>query len=616
MIRFIYQLSLSKKRFIVFLYDALIALISFPLAIAIRYSSFDVSDYKLPLFYKIVLALFLIKIGIFLIMKLSRGIWRFSSTPDLLLILKAVTLAAFVSLIVLFLWMRLENIPRSSLVIDWFLTVFFLGGGRFSYRIWKEGRRVKTNLEKTIIIGAGTEGEQLVREIKSNTNTNIFIVGILDDNKERHGRTIHSIPILGEVKDLPLIATQQDVTNVIIALHHVSAKTIRDIVNICHDNSLKVKTLPSLTDIVDGKVYISALRPINLEDLLGRSPVNLDMEAIGKLIRDKIILVTGAGGSIGNELCNQILKFHPKKLILFEICEYFIYNTEQTLSESFPDANVIPVVGDVRDKSRVYDTISKYAPDIVFHAAAYKHVPMMELNPGEAVKTNVVGTRILAEACSDLQVPRFVMISTDKAVNPTNIMGTTKKIAEMICLKEHQKGHTSFTILRFGNVLGSTGSVIPRFKQQILNGGPVTVTHPDITRYFMSIPEAAQLVLQAGTLGNGGEIFVLEMGNPVKIVDLARDLIKLSGYEPDKDIEIRFTGLRPGEKLFEELLADNENTLPTKHAMVRVAKARDNDIDFEAQLDGLLDLDQTQETIKENLKKLVPEYSFKENFHE
>ena len=311
MIRFIYQLSLSKKRFIVFLYDALIALISFPLAIAIRYSSFDVSDYKLPLFYKIVLALFLIKIGIFLIMKLSRGIWRFSSTPDLILILKAVTLAAFVSLIVLFLWIRLENIPRSSLVIDWFLTVFFLGGGRFSYRIWKEGRRVKTNLEKTIIIGAGTEGEQLVREIKSNTNTNIFIVGILDDNKERHGRTIHSIPILGEVKDLPLIATQQDVTNVIIALHHVSAKTIRDIVNICHDNSLKVKTLPSLTDIVDGKVYISALRPINLEDLLGRTPVNLDMEAIGKLIRDKIILVTGAGGSIGNELCNQILKFHP-----------------------------------------------------------------------------------------------------------------------------------------------------------------------------------------------------------------------------------------------------------------------------------------------------------------
>jgi len=595
---------------VVFLYDAVMGLLSLPLSLAIRFSTLDYKEFVIPTFWDLVIIAFIAKIICFTFFKLSGGIWRFSSIPDLRLILKAVSSAVLLCAIILFFWNRLEQFPRSVFLIDWFLCLFLLGGGRFSYRVWKEEAGLYANSHdraKALVIGAGEAGEQLVRDIFRDSHSAIEVVGFLDDNKGRHNRTIHGIEVLGSISELKEIAEREGVRHALIAIPSATNKDIRKIVELCLEANLKVKTLPALKDLVDGKVQVTALRPVNLDDLLGRDPVTLDQQELGKMLSGKIVMVTGAGGSIGSELCNQILRYNPKQLIMFEMGEYNIYKTELDLIERFPEQKIIPIVGDIRDRNRLEEAFTKFHPEIVFHAAAYKHVPMMELNPLEAVKTNVIGTRNLAELSSKYQVTKFVMISTDKAVNPTNVMGASKRIAELICQNEQTKSRTSFVVLRFGNVLGSAGSVIPRFLEQIKNGGPVTVTHPEITRFFMSIPEATQLVLQAGTLGKGGEIFVLDMGKPVKVVDLANDLIRLAGFVPNEDIEIKFTGLRPGEKLYEEVLADSENTLPTSHAQVRVAKARSCPDQFEKMLTELTS-EKSEEIVRQKIQTIVPEF--------
>jgi FlaA1/EpsC-like NDP-sugar epimerase len=600
--------SNATKRLVVFIYDSIAGFISFPLALCLRFGHFDYKKFDLLSFWDIVFIAFACKLVFFLYYKLSRGIWKFSSTPDLILIVKATAYAGFLTLLMIFYWNHLVKVPRSVFIIDWFLINFFLGGGRFSYRIWKERRKAHSNKLNTLVIGAGNACEQLIREIKKDATVNIHVIGILDDDSSRHKRTIHGIPVLGGISDLENLSSKYSIENIVIAIPSASATVVRDLAQRALDLDLSVKTLPGVKDIVGGRVQISHLRSINVEDLLGRQPVILDSQAVEEMLSNKTILVTGAGGSIGSELCNQILKCSPDKIILFEICENFIYHTDMELREKFPNITIVPTVGDIRDRERVDEVILEYKPDIIFHTAAYKHVPMMELNAKESVKNNILGTKIMAQSAIDHNVPRFILISTDKAVNPTNVYGATKRAAEIICqILQNSQSQTQFITLRFGNVLASAGSVIPRFMKQIKNGGPVTVTHPEITRYFMSIPEATQLVLQACALGKGGEIFILDMGEPIKILDLAKNLIKLSGLIPDEDINIEFTGLRPAEKLYEELLADKESTLPTSHKMVRVAQARTpNDQDREL-IDKLIKITKQIE-IKDTLKKLVPEY--------
>ncbi len=608
MIAWLNRMSAGKKRIIIFLYDSVAAAISYPLALWIRYGHLEIEKWSISdVLWKVLILAFVIKIFSFMAFKIYRGIWSFSSIPDLFLVIKTASVAMLGFIAITFLWIRLEGVPRSSFIIDWILLVMLLGGGRLTYRVWREKSRVNRG-NKTILVGAGSAAEQLIREVRRNKSSEIQIVAIVDDDKEKLKRTLHGISVRGSTKDIERIAERYDVSQVIIAIPSATSKEIRRINDLCVELGLKVQTLPSLADIVDGKVQFSQLRPVKVEDLLGRDPVSLDLESLTEMLTEKVILVTGAGGSIGSELCNQILKFRPKQLILFEICELFIYQTEYKLKQSYPEVDIIPVVGDVTNPRRVKEIFNKHKPEIVFHAAAYKHVPMMESNATQAISNNVGGSYNVTHNAIEAGVKKFVLISTDKAVNPTNIMGASKRVAEIVCTEAQKTGETQFITLRFGNVLGSAGSVIPRFMDQIKAGGPVTVTHPEITRFFMSIPEATQLVLQAGARGKGGEIYVLDMGEPVKIIDLAKDLIKLSGA----DVEIAFTGLRPGEKLYEELLVDSENTLPTAHEKVRVAQVRSNGEGISDQIMDLIGCS-VDELVRGKLKKVVPEYVIKED---
>lgn len=579
----------------------------------IRLGSFDVVQQIATMrpYTDIWLISIIAKSAIFYSFKTHKGIWRYSSTKDLIRIIKACSLAVGITVFASFLWNRGELIPRSVFIIDWFLSVFFLGGGRFTWRLLTERKNNKSKDKiRTIVIGAGSAGEQLVREIGKDKNSNLKISCILDDAYENDKRTIHGVPIIYNTSRLAEIAIKYNSTNVFIAIPSATYREVRKIVDICLREKLDVKILPAVGDILNGKVQVSHLRPVMLDDLLCRKPIELDIDALGCMLTEKSIFISGAGGSIGSELCKQVLKYKPKCIILFERCEYFLYKIEMELEKQFLGANIVSILGDVQDHERVEQVINEYTPDIIFHAAAYKHVPMIEKNPVEAISNNVIGTKVLAQAAVAGRVDKFIMISTDKAVNPTNIMGASKRVAEMVCQNLQKLGKTKFITLRFGNVLGSAGSVIPKFVEQIKRGEDITVTHPDVTRYFMSIPEATQLVLQAGTIGSGGEIFILDMGMPVKIVDLANELIRLSGLIPGEDIKIKFTGLRPGEKLYEELLADEENTLPTQHKMVRVARARGIEPNFEHFLAELIKLTETgnEDDCFELFQKIVPEY--------
>lgn len=542
---------------------------------------------------------------------LYRGLWRFASLPDLKRILMAVATASVAAPVILTLFKIEVVVPRSVLLLDPILLLLIMGGSRFAYRSWKEHRLLNLSRLKdkpVLILGAGSAADFLLREM-ARSKSGFRAIGLLDDDPDKIGRHVHGVAVLGALRDLALWAKRTDIEHVILALPTASHSLRKSLTEICSEIGVKVLTVPSLEDLMSGRVTISGLRPIELEDLLGRDPVSLDNAGLAECLTQRVVMVTGAGGSIGSELCRQIARFRPSCLILFEQSEFALYQLEQEFLSCCPDQQIICMVGSVCDSPRIREVVARLKPAVIYHAAAYKHVPMMEKgNSLQALRNNVVGTAVVARAAVDHDVEKFVMVSTDKAVNPTNVMGASKRLAEMVCQSMNGLG-TKFISVRFGNVLGSSGSVIPKFQKQIEAGGPVTVTHPDITRYFMSIPEAAQLVLQAGLMGQGGEIFVLDMGEPVRIADLARLMIRLSGKRED-EITIEYVGLRPGEKLYEELLADAESTLPTPHAKLRVARARQGDareVDrFVQWISSTTTAD--DDVVRSKLKEWVPEY--------
>lgn len=546
---------------------------------------------------------------------LYRGIWRFASLPDLRRILAAVGVAALLLPLALFMFQIKAIVPRSVLVLDPLLLLLIMGGSRLLYRAWKEHRfgSLCSDRNPLIILGAGGAAASLVRELAYSNEWRV--VGLLDDMPTKQSRDLYGIPVLGKLDSLPVHAAKLEVKHAVIAMPSAGHSVRRHAAQICADAGVNALTVPAFDDLASGKVTISALRKIELDDLLGRDPVQLDDAGLHGLLTDQVVLVSGAGGSIGSELARQIAHFQPRLLILFEMSEFALYQIEQEFTANFPAVNILCAIGDVKHRAVVDNLLSQYRPAVIFHAAAYKHVPLMEQgNAWQAMRNNVLGTYTLASAAQRHGVAKFVLISTDKAVNPTNVMGTSKRLAEMVCQSLHAAPEevpgTRFVAVRFGNVLGSSGSVIPKFQQQIASGGPITVTHPDITRYFMSIPEACQLVLQAGLMGDGGEIFVLDMGEPVKIADLARDMIRLSGFS-ENDIKIVYSGLRPGEKLYEELLADDEHTLPTPHPKLRIAQARPVDDAWLAPAVEWLSQDSviSEAEVKQKLKAWVAEYT-------
>ncbi len=603
----------------VMLYDILVILAAFYFSVVFTEGGFFPILFADPLqTAKLCLILIGIQFSIFYFVGAYKAMWRFSSIPDLIRITKGVSLAVPLAYIGLFLLNRLDQIPRTSLPLDWILLFLGLNAGRFVYRVMKDRAVIQLkrlsheSQKRTFIIGSGVAGERLLRELSHDTSLPYTVVGFIDDDRKKIGRSIRGVNVYGPMEQLPKLVVDQDVQQLIIAMPSAPQEKIREITKICREmgREIQVKILPRMGDILDNKPSLKALRDIEPGDLLGRKAHDLDMKQMSAMIKDKVILITGAGGSIGSELCKQIARFQPKTLVLFELTELFLFELENNLREQFPNLEIISIVGDIRNAKKLNFVFEKYKPEVLFHSAAYKHVPLMQLNPWESIQTNVGGTFNVVSAAQKHKVSRFVLISTDKAINPTNIMGATKRVAELICQNTQSQDSTKFMTVRFGNVLGSSGSVVPLFKKQIEKGGPVTVTHPEMRRYFMSIPEAIQLVIQSGSLGNHGEVMVLDMGEPVKIKDLAYEMIQLSGLRPDVDIKIEYTGLRPGEKLFEELFHDEETMLPTKHPLVKIAKARLPQASFNKDLAELLNLPETASfhTISQAIKKMVPEY--------
>jgi FlaA1/EpsC-like NDP-sugar epimerase len=490
--------------------------------------------------------------------KLYKKLWEYASVGELLIIFKVVSYSILISLLLQMVFFQAAYLRL--LFVTWLLHLFLIGGSRFIWRLYRDSiLRKADNKVRTLIVGAGSAGIMVARQLIKRNEGNLLPVAFIDDDPQKQHFDILGIPVVGGVKSIGEAVARYRIENIIIAIPSLKKKELNHIVQECAKTNAKTKILPLLEDIITGKVSVTQFRDVQVEDLLGREPVTMDMQSISSYLTNKVVLVSGAGGSIGSEITRQVAQFHPKQIILLGHGENSIYSIEMELKESFKDENVefITEIGDIKDEWKMMKIMSMYKPDVVYHAAAHKHVPLMELHPEEAVKNNIIGTRNIARAASLFHVKTFVMISTDKAVNPTSVMGASKRLAEMIIQDLNTKSETKFVAVRFGNVLGSRGSVIPLFKRQIEKGGPVTVTHPDMVRYFMTIPEASRLVIQAGALAKGGEIFVLDMGEPVKIVDLARNLIKLSGYT-EEEIEIKFTGIRPGEKLYEELLQADE----------------------------------------------------------
>jgi FlaA1/EpsC-like NDP-sugar epimerase len=548
---------------------------------------------------------------IFLAFGLYRGLWRFASLPDLQRIVLAAVLGAITIPLVLVMTQLRAMVPRSLLILYPPVLIFLMAGSRFTYRVWKEHRLYSPLMalgEPVLIIGAGEAGARLTKELVHSRQWRI--VGLLDDNPAIQGRLLRNISVLGPISELPQWARRFGVRTVIIALPSAAHVVRRRVAELCAAAGVQALTVPSYEDLISGRSQLTTIRQVELDDLLGRDPVVLDSAGLSEWLGGRVAMVTGAGGSIGAELCLQIARFRPQRLVLFDISEFALYNVQQALLDSYPGLPVSPVVGDVKDAAHIEHVLARERPSVVFHAAAYKHVPLMEeTNAWQAVRNNAYGTWVLANAAVAARVDKFVLVSTDKAVNPTNVMGASKRLAEMMC-QSLQNGTTQFVIVRFGNVFGSAGSVIPRFREQIERGGPVTVTHPEITRYFMSLSEATQLLLQAGWMGRGGEVLVLDMGEPVRILDLARDMIRLSGADPDR-IRIVFTGLRPGEKLYEEPLASEEATLPTHHPKLRIAQARSADVDAVAEIVGWLQRDRAiaDSDVRARLKSWIPEYA-------
>jgi FlaA1/EpsC-like NDP-sugar epimerase len=601
---------MNWRALLAFIHDLTATAVMWLAAYWIRFN-FEISPEFLATSFKALAWVMPLYAAIYLKFGLYRGIWRYASMGDLRRLLIAVGLGAVATAGVVYM-IQAPGIPRSVLLLHPILLLLAMGGNRFLYRAWKDGHLFSSNLhdgQPVLVLGAGDAAAMLLKDLTRSSAWRV--VGLLDDDATKHGRRLADVPILGPLAAMTEQARRLGVTHAIIAMPSSSAGQRRRAAELAGAAGLTVLTVPAMADVLSGRVSVSQVRKVELEDLLGRDPIQLDDEGLHRLLTGRRVLVTGAGGSIGSELCRQIARYAPSRLVFFEQSEFALYRIEQEFAAQFPDIGIACVVGDAKDEASLTVAFAAHKPDVVFHAAAYKHVPLMENeNAWQALRNNVLGTWRVARAAMAAGVGKFVMVSTDKAVNPTNVMGASKRLAEMVCqTMQAESRDTHFVTVRFGNVLGSSGSVIPRFREQIARGGPVTVTHPDIIRYFMLIPEAAQLVLQAGLMGQGGEIFVLDMGEPVRIVDLARDMIRLSGYT-EEEIRIVFTGLRPGEKLFEELLADGEHTLPTPHPKLRIAQAQAAlSADALAELrDWLEGAPQGEAAVKRRLAELVPEY--------
>jgi len=548
---------------------------------------------------------------IFLALGLYRGLWRFASIADLQRIVVAAALGAILVPLVLVMLQLQAVVPRSVLILYPIVLIFLMAGSRFAYRVWKEHRLyspLEALGEPALIIGAGEAGARLAKDLARSRQWRV--VGLLDDNPAKQGRLLRNVSVLGPIADLPKWCEKYGVRKVIIALPSANHVVRRRVAELCAAAGVEALTVPAYEDLISGRLALTTIRNVELDDLLGRDPVVLDSAGLGDWLGNQVVMVTGAGGSIGAELARQIARFRPARLVLFDISEAALYEIQIALRDAFSQLPLAAIVGDVKHVALVEEVLSREKPSVIFHAGAYKHVPLMEeTNAWQAVRNNAYGTFVLARAAVEARVEKFVLVSSDKAVNPTNVMGATKRLAGIIC-QSLQGAGTQFVLVRFGNVFGSAGSVIPRFREQIARGGPVTVTHPEITRYFMSLSEATQLLLQAGLQGKDGEILVLEMGEPVRIVDLARDLIKLSGADPAR-IAVVFTGLRPGEKLFEELLAVEEATKPTPHPKVRIAQAREANHDAVGQMVTWCESDRVADDaeVRARLKTWIPEYS-------
>lgn len=578
----------DKKLIII---DIILIIFSLYLALLLKFDFGTAGEFSYYMyFYRLsIIPLIIITLLFNDVFHLYTSLWKYASIEELLSVVYSATISNVVFIIFSYFvnYKLFESkyfrFPYTVHIIFWILSVVSLGGIRFLYRVVEVNRGGTGNLEKPkklLIIGAGDAGALLVKEIKRSNTLNYDIIGIIDDDSTKKGKLINGIKVLGGREKIISACSEHDVEEIILAIPSADLKTKKQIINLCKQTNCKLKTLPGVYEMIDGNVNLSKIRDVNIEDLLGREQVKLNNDNINKYIKDKTILVTGGGGSIGSELCRQIAKFNPKELIILDIYENNAYDIEMELNYSFPDLNKKVIIASIRDEKRLREIFDAERPEVVFHAAAHKHVPLMERNPAEAIKNNILGTYNVVKLSHEYNVKKFVQISTDKAVNPTNIMGATKRFCEMMIQAFDTISNTEYVAVRFGNVLGSNGSVIPLFKKQIAHGGPVTVMHPDINRFFMTIPEAAQLVIQAGAMAHGGEIFVLDMGEPVKIADLAKDLITLSGYRPNVDVKIVYTGLRPGEKLYEELLMNEVALTSTEHKKIFVEKPEDNSIDM------------------------------------
>lgn len=617
----VHNYILNNRGWLIWPFKALIIVCALLVAFLVRFDFHPKPEYW-QIFLSLLLPVLVIKLVTFWRFGLNHGWWRYVSIPDVIDLIKANVVAS--GLVVAYiLFAQVKGVPRSVLILDGLFCFLFSCGIRILTRAIREqylpnlftSKHTKGG-RRTLIFGAGQAGQMIVREIRQNPALGIDLVGFVDDNPDKRGMRFQGLPVLGNSGQLADICRAHKVEELILAIPSARGIQLRELVELCRGTGVHFKTLPGVGDLIDGRVTVQQIRPVALEDLLGREAVELDRDGIRAYLGGKRVLVTGAAGSIGSELCRQVAHFLPERLILFDNAESPLFNAERELNAAFPELDLVAVIGDVRDRARIEGVFNALRPDVVFHAAAYKHVPLMEMNPAEAVHNNVHGTRAVADAAVRSGVARMVMISTDKAVNPTNVMGASKRAAELYVQGLAVRSRTNFVTVRFGNVLGSAGSVIPIFREQILNGGPVTVTHPEVTRFFMTIPEASQLVLQAGSMGQGGEIFLLDMGKPVKIAALAEELIRLSGHEPGKEIEIVYTGLRPGEKLYEELLIEGEGIQPTGHEKIRVAHAVP--LDYQSIADQCEELylaarDINIPRVLSLLRKLIPEYHPAEN---
>ena len=559
---------------------------------------------------------------IFTAFHLYSSLWSYASSTELMYVVSACVVDSIVNMVCILVMhydRESQPLPRSYYLLYGMFLLAFTLFGRYFYRLLRimRGRVVvdRTKRKRVLIIGAGAAGSALIKEIIGSKHVNMQIVGAIDDDRGKRGTYIHGVRVLGNRDSIIEYCEELSVQEIMIALPSATAKEIKDIVDICKQTGCELKRLPGMYQLVNGDVSVSKLKEVDVNDLLGREPVKVDLDSILGYVSGKVVLITGGGGSIGSELCRQVAGHKPKQLIIVDIYENNAYDIQQELKKTYPWLDLVVLIASVRNTKRMDDIFAYYKPDIVYHAAAHKHVPLMEASPNEAVKNNVLGTWKVVKASDKAHVKKFVMISTDKAVNPTNIMGATKRICEMIIQTYNNRSQTEFVAVRFGNVLGSNGSVIPLFKKQIEAGGPVTVTHPDIIRYFMTIPEAVSLVLQAGAFAKGGEIFVLDMGEPVKILDLATNLILLSGHKPNEDIRIEFTGLRPGEKLYEEMLMDEEGLQDTQNHLIHIGKPIEFDEDlFLQQLEQLKEYVVTEpDDIREWVQKIVPTYTIQKN---